>query len=58
MIMADIHLAENVSSDVILFNIDSKSESNSKSSKDAIIDVFMKVFNEMQGFLWFIAFSG
>ena len=50
VIMANIRLAENVSSDVILFNIDSKSESNSKSAKDAIIDVFMKVFNEMQGF--------
>ena len=50
VVMANIRLAENVSSDVILFNIDSKSESNSKSSKDAIIDVFMKVFNEMQGF--------
>lgn len=50
MIIANIRLAENISTDVILFNIDSKSESNSKSSKDAIIDVFMKVFNEMQGF--------
>lgn len=50
MIIANIRLAENISSDVILFNIDSKSESNSKSTKDAIIDVFMKVFNEMQGF--------
>lgn len=50
MIIADIRLAENVSTDVILFNIDSKSEAGSKSSKDAIIDVFMKVFNDMQGF--------
>lgn len=50
MTIANIRLAENISSDVILFNIDSKSESNSKSTKDAIIDVFMKVFNEMQGF--------
>ena len=50
MIIANIRLAENISTEVILFNIDSKSESNSKSSKDAIIDVFMKVFNEMQGF--------
>jgi len=50
MTIANIHLAENISTDVILFNIDSKSESNSKSTKDAIIDVFMKVFNEMQGF--------
>lgn len=50
LIMANIRLAENVPCDVILFNIDSKSESNSKSAKDAIMDVFMKVFNEMQGF--------
>jgi hypothetical protein len=36
--------------DVILFNIDSKADSTSKSNKDAIVQVFMKVFNEMQGF--------
>ncbi|MHA0855675.1 BREX system P-loop protein BrxC [Paenibacillus sp. CMAA1364] len=50
MVIADIKLAENITTDVILFNIDSKSEADSKSNKDAIIDVFMKVFNEMQGF--------
>lgn len=50
MVVADIKLAENISTDVILFNIDSKSEAGAKSNKDAIIDVFMKVFNEMQGF--------
>ena len=37
-------------SDVILFNIDSKSDSNGKENKDAIVNVFLKVFNEMQGF--------
>ncbi|MCK8827429.1 BREX system P-loop protein BrxC [Natroniella acetigena] len=42
--------AGEVSTDVILFNIDSKSDSDSKSQKDAIVTVFMKVFNEMQGF--------
>ena len=36
--------------DVILFNIDSKSEQANKQSKDAIVSVFIKVFNEMQGF--------
>lgn len=36
--------------DVILFNIDSKADATSKSNKDAIVQVFMKVFNEMQGF--------
>ena len=39
-----------VSTDVILFNIDSKSEMTGKQSKDAIVSVFLRVFNEMQGF--------
>ena len=38
------------STDAILFNIDSKSESQGKRSKDAIVMVFLKVFNEMRGF--------
>lgn len=42
--------AGDVKADVILFNIDSKSDSDSKSNKDAIVNVFNKVFNEMQGF--------
>lgn len=42
--------AGNTSTDVILFNIDSKSESNYKTSKDAILKVFNKVFDEMQGY--------
>ncbi|WP_352415958.1 BREX system P-loop protein BrxC [Oscillibacter ruminantium] len=50
MVIGDIKLAGSVSTDVVLFNIDSKSEADAKSNKDAIIDVFMKVFNEMQGF--------
>lgn len=50
MVIADINLAGNTSTDVILFNIDSKSAADSKSNKDAIVEVFMKVFNEMQGF--------
>lgn len=49
-ILANIKQAGDVSSDVILFNIDSKSDSDSKSNKDAIVNVFNKVFNEMQGF--------
>lgn len=56
MVVADIKLAENVSTDVILFNIDSKSETDWKTSKDAIINVFVKVFNEMQGFCGSIPF--
>lgn len=50
MVIADIKLAGSTSTDVILFNIDSKSEADAKANKDAIIDVFVKVFNEMQGF--------
>ena len=37
------------STDAILFNIDSKSESQGKRNKDAIVMVFLKVFNEMRG---------
>lgn len=39
-----------IPSDVILFNIDSKSESGSKNNKLAIVEVFNKVFNEMRGY--------
>lgn len=50
MVMADMKLAASVPTDVILFNIDSKSEMADKHSKDAIVSVFLKVFNEVQGF--------
>ena len=50
MVLADMQLAANTPSDIILFNIDSKSDSNGKENKDAIVNVFLKVFNEMQGF--------
>ena len=50
MVLADMKLAADTPTDVILFNIDSKSESNSKENKEAIVNVFLKVFNEMQGF--------
>ena len=50
MVLADMKLANSIPTDVILFNIDSKSEMAGKHSKDAIVSVFLKVFNEMQGF--------
>lgn len=50
MVLADMRKATSVPTDVILFNIDSKSEMTGKESKDAIVSVFLKVFNEMQGF--------
>ena len=49
-VLSDMQLAANIPADVVLFNIDSKSESNGKQNKDAIVNVFLKVFNEMQGF--------
>lgn len=50
MVLADMRLAAETPTDVVLFNIDSKSDSNSKQNKDAIVNVFLKVFNEMRGF--------
>lgn len=50
MVLADMELAAKTPTDVILFNVDSKSESTGKQSKDAIVNVFFKAFNEMQGF--------
>lgn len=38
-----------ISTDVILFNIDSKSDAGGKKDKNGIVNVFLKVFNEMQG---------
>ncbi len=56
LVLADMKLAASVPTDVILFNIDSKSETTGKQSKDAIVSVFLKVFNEMQGFCGSIPF--
>ncbi|MGR6835160.1 BREX system P-loop protein BrxC [Syntrophomonas erecta] len=56
MVLADMKLATGVPTDVILFNIDSKSEMTGKQSKDAIVSVFLKVFNEMQGFCGSVPF--
>lgn len=43
-------MAGTIPTDVVLFNIDSKSEVNGKQSKVAIVSVLQNVFNEMQGF--------
>lgn len=58
MVLADMRLAASIAAqtDVVLFNIDSKSEMSGKQSKDAIVSVFLKVFNEMQGFCGSIPF--
>lgn len=50
MVLADMKLASEIPTDVILFDIDAKNDSNSKQNKDSIVNVFLKVFNEMQGF--------
>ena len=50
MVLADMKLAASTPSTVILFNIDSKSESTGKKDKEAILSVFLKVFNEKLGF--------
>lgn len=50
MVLADMKLAAETPTDVILFNIDSKSDSGAKQDKDAIVHVFLKVFNEKLGF--------
>lgn len=49
-VLADMKLAASTPVDAILFNIDAKSDSNSKQDKDVIVNVFLRVFNEMQGF--------
>lgn len=50
IVLENMKEAGDITTDVILFNIDSKSESNYKYSKDAILNVFNKVFDEMQGY--------
>lgn len=50
MLLADIKKAGDISGDIILFNIDSKSDADSKANKEAIVKVFNRVFNDRQGF--------
>ena len=50
MLIAEMTKAGETDSDVMLFNIDSKGSAKIGSVKEAIVEVFMKVFNEMQGY--------
>lgn len=50
MLIAQMTNSGTISSDVMLFNIDSKGSAKVGSGKEAIVEVFMKVFNEMQGY--------
>ncbi len=47
---SNIKKALNCPSQTILFNIDQKADIGSKKQEDAILSVFMKVFNEMRGY--------
>lgn len=49
MLLADIERAVTGHTDVLLFNIDSKAGSGEQ-SRDAILQVLLRVFNEMRGF--------
>lgn len=48
MLVGDVQRAVASNTDVILFNIDSKADS--KAGREAILAVFLKVLNEMQGY--------
>jgi len=48
LLLGDIKRVVAMDTDVILFNVDSKA--SSKDSKDTLLNVFLRVFNEMQGF--------
>jgi hypothetical protein len=48
MLISDIHSAVNKDADVILFNIDSRA--NTDEAENAILKVFLKVFNERVGY--------
>ena len=48
MLMGDIQRATKGTADVILFNIDAKADS--KSDRDVILQVFLRVFNEKLGY--------
>jgi energy-coupling factor transporter ATP-binding protein EcfA2 len=47
---AEIQKAARIPSKSILFNIDQKSDVITKDQTDAVLSVFVKVFNEMQGY--------
>lgn len=49
-IWANLKKAGDIATDVVLFDIDAKSESDSMADKESIVKVLNKVFNEMQGF--------
>jgi len=50
MVLGNMKRTADVETEVILFNIDSKSSLDGKSKEDAILKVFMKVFYEHRGY--------
>ncbi|MGV2620921.1 UNVERIFIED_CONTAM: BREX system P-loop protein BrxC [Halobacillus marinus] len=50
MVLANMKRTADIDTEVILFNIDSKSSLDGKSKEDAILKVFMKVFYEHRGY--------
>lgn len=50
LVYANMKRTADVDTEVILFNIDSKSSLDNKSKEDAILHVFMKVFYEHRGY--------
>lgn len=49
MLFADMKKGANTNTETIIFNIDSKNPVNNKSKEDAILRIFVKVFNEHRG---------
>ena len=49
LLFADIKRAVGMGADAVLFNVDSKAN-HAKDGRNAILGVFLRVFNEMQGF--------
>lgn len=48
--LSEIKEAASVPTDVILFNIDAKSDSTGRNEEKSMVKTFLRVFNEMQGF--------
>lgn len=54
--LEDMKISRKINTDVILFNIDSKSDAGGKKDRNGIVNVFLKVFNDMQGYYGSIPF--
>lgn len=50
LVLADIRTSAKANNKVVLFNIDSKAKSDSKSKTQAIMDIMLRAFNESVGY--------